>query len=104
VTLLAGAYLYGKERIDRAPFANAPNAVLSIAGLLGLAAFLYTLFVMHPRERSLRRWLREHPAPLAGEDKRRFHEESQRIGKLVAMGAPLLFLALLLMLARPVIA
>ena len=104
VTLLTGAYVYWTQGHLAAPFGGTNVTLVTLGGLSGMCAFLYTLFLMHPRERRLLAWLREHPAPLVGEAKRRFREESQGIGKLVAIGSPLLFLALLLMLVRGFIA
>jgi len=103
VTVLSGITLYVHDGYATAPFASAANVVLTSAGIIALGLIAYTNLVVAPLERRLIRLVRSQKGPMTATNRQAFQALSERMGKRIAMGAPMLFIVLLLMLARPLI-
>jgi uncharacterized membrane protein len=86
-----------------APFASAANSLLSVAGALAVLLVAYTASVIGPAERRAIRFVRALPAHPSAGQLEAFRAINQAMGRKIALGAPFLFLVLVLMLVRPLV-
>jgi uncharacterized membrane protein len=103
VTVLAGATLYVGEGYAAAPFASAASSLLSVAGGLAVLLVAYTALVIGPAERRAIRFVRALPAHPSAGQLEAFRAINQAMGRKIALGAPFLFVVLVLMLVRPLV-
>jgi len=104
ITVAAGALLYWHQGFLDHPFADAATTDLTIAGIFGLVAVAYSTFVLGPAERRAIHYVRALPIQPGPRDMDGFRVFHADLRKRIALGAPLIFVIVLMMLARPLLA
>lgn len=102
VAVASGAYLYVDAGYADDPFGSASATALTIGGLLGASALALDVALVLPLERRMVKQARGFQETLlSSEQAHVLHVQNQAVGRRIAWAGPPLFLAFLLMLARP---
>ena len=106
VTVASGAYLYIAAGYGTAPFGSASAVALTFGGLLAVLALVVDVVLVLPLERRMVKMAQEFPKEglLAAVQVEALHQQNVAIGRRIVWAGPPLFLAFLLMLARPFLA